>query len=470
MLGRCRLAQSIIAAVGLTAVLVVTVLGFLLSAEEADAIPAFARRYQTACQTCHVIIPKLNSFGEAFRLGGYQIPDVDELYVKDEPLVLGAEPWKEQFPDAIWPASIPGMPPIAIRFINDTQWTNSDAGVSGGTPDTKWNFEFPHEFEILTGGRIGSSIGFFGEVEWHVTGGISTKQGYIVLNPVPRMNIKIGLMDQQFLFSHNNATRVQKNHPLWGNKKPSDWKIGGLSKSPVGFRLQNEQPGIEVSGTVARRLYIGAGLVNGSGNSRYDNDNHKDSYVKAKVKLFGRDFLGTFNEGEEISMETKSTGSWVDNSLLLEGFAYFGEWAAPDPAIENNAFTQVGFAARAKVQDLELAAGVVLGHHDNPWFTAAALETDSTSWFFNTEYMFYPWLMGRVIYESLDWDEPPGSFVGPGYGGSLDQDRILFGPIVALRANMRVAFEFEYYTHHEAAEVNNLSKPHNFWIRLDYAF
>ena len=469
MIDRCRLAQSITAAVGLAAVVAVTALGFLLSADTADAIPAFARKYQTACQTCHVIIPKLNSFGEAFRLSGYQIPDVDELYVKDEPLVLGAEPWKDEFPDAIWPASIPGMPPIALRLITDVQWTNSDSGI-GGNPETKWNFEFPHEFEILTGGRIGSSVGFFGEVEWKQGGSADVKQGYVVLNPAPRISVNVGLMDQKFFLSHNNTTRIQKNHPLWGNKKPSDWSIGGLGKSPVGFRLQDNQPGIEVSGIAARRLYIGAGLVNGNGGKRFDNNNHKDVYVKGKVKLFGRDFLGTFTEDEEISMDAKSTGGWVDNSLLLEGFGYFGEWSASDPAIEDNSFTQFGFAARATVEDLDLAVGFVRSDHDNPWFTAPALETDSTSYFVRADYMIYPWLMGRATFESLDWDEPPGSFVGPGLKGSLDQDRILFGPVVALRANMRVAFEFELYTHHEAAEVNNLNKPHNFWIRMDYAF
>ena len=39
------------------------------------AIPAFARKYKTSCMTCHVAYPKLNAFGEAYRLNGYQIPE-----------------------------------------------------------------------------------------------------------------------------------------------------------------------------------------------------------------------------------------------------------------------------------------------------------------------------------------------------------------------------------------------------------
>jgi hypothetical protein len=37
----------------------------------ANAIPAFARMYGTGCVTCHVVVPKLTPFGEAFRRNGY---------------------------------------------------------------------------------------------------------------------------------------------------------------------------------------------------------------------------------------------------------------------------------------------------------------------------------------------------------------------------------------------------------------
>ncbi len=46
----------------------------LLVPGRASAIPAFARKYQTSCQTCHIVFPKLNAFGEAFRLRGYHMP------------------------------------------------------------------------------------------------------------------------------------------------------------------------------------------------------------------------------------------------------------------------------------------------------------------------------------------------------------------------------------------------------------
>src|SRR5512143_424937 len=90
------------------AVAVVVLLGF---ARKADAIPAFARKYGTSCQTCHVVYPKLTPFGEAFRRNGYRFPGVDSDYVKQPPVVLGQEAYKQLFPDSVWPGILPAYVP-----------------------------------------------------------------------------------------------------------------------------------------------------------------------------------------------------------------------------------------------------------------------------------------------------------------------------------------------------------------------
>ena len=78
-----------------------------LSASRAEAIPAFARRYGTSCQTCHVIYPKLTPFGEAFRRNGFKFPGKDEDFVKQEQVPLGQEAYRQVFPDAVWPGTLP---------------------------------------------------------------------------------------------------------------------------------------------------------------------------------------------------------------------------------------------------------------------------------------------------------------------------------------------------------------------------
>lgn len=39
-----------------------------------EAIPIFAQRYGLSCATCHTALPELNDFGNAFRNGGYRLP------------------------------------------------------------------------------------------------------------------------------------------------------------------------------------------------------------------------------------------------------------------------------------------------------------------------------------------------------------------------------------------------------------
>src|SRR5512142_736558 len=63
----------------------------LASAVPSRAVPVFSRKYQTSCQTCHSAFPKLNPFGEAFRLNGYRMPKETEDQIKQTPVSLGSE-------------------------------------------------------------------------------------------------------------------------------------------------------------------------------------------------------------------------------------------------------------------------------------------------------------------------------------------------------------------------------------------
>jgi hypothetical protein len=70
---------------------------FALLSTSANAVPAFARKYGTACQTCHTVFPKLNSFGEAFRRNGYLFPGNDSNFPMQHGLVrshqVSLSPW-----------------------------------------------------------------------------------------------------------------------------------------------------------------------------------------------------------------------------------------------------------------------------------------------------------------------------------------------------------------------------------------
>src|SRR5216110_2535112 len=46
----------------------------LSTAVPAQALPAFARRFNLACGACHSAVPRLNAFGEAFHENGFKPP------------------------------------------------------------------------------------------------------------------------------------------------------------------------------------------------------------------------------------------------------------------------------------------------------------------------------------------------------------------------------------------------------------
>ncbi len=137
-------------------VLSLPIISFLST--EAGAIPVFARTYQTSCTTCHfAAFPQLNAFGMAFRDRGYRIPPDNEVYVKDTPVVMGVEPWRKLFPNAVWPSDIPGLPPLsAIIMSNFTVMPHNrqDTGQS-------W-FDGVGEVELLSAGTFGESLSWFG--------------------------------------------------------------------------------------------------------------------------------------------------------------------------------------------------------------------------------------------------------------------------------------------------------------------
>lgn len=129
---------------------------FLSSLTKTYALPAFARKYQTSCATCHSVFPKLNPFGVAFKLNGYQFPENDEDKVKEEPVILGAEAYKFVWPGAIWPGSIPVTTPIAFRINSGFSYDTTD-------PNTPTEFTLP-SIQVFMAGSFNERISFFGAV------------------------------------------------------------------------------------------------------------------------------------------------------------------------------------------------------------------------------------------------------------------------------------------------------------------
>lgn len=140
------------------------------------AIPPFARKYHTSCQTCHLDFPKLTDFGKAFKDAGFKFPADDETYLKEAPVMLGAPANKDTFPNSVWPGEIPGLPPVGLRYNQFFQFTGSHNAfnslaapgtVPGVVPATDFQAGF---FSMFTAGNFGSDIAFWVDDDLSVSG------------------------------------------------------------------------------------------------------------------------------------------------------------------------------------------------------------------------------------------------------------------------------------------------------------
>ncbi len=147
---------------------------------KAEAIPAFARKYQTSCTTCHDDFPHLNDFGKAFKDAGFKFPVDDETFIKVPPVMLGAPAQKQLWPHTVWPGVIPGMPPIGLRMNNFFQVVGRNRGnfqfvPTGATAPSIPAFVPRTDFEtglfsIFTAGNFGSDIAFWVDDDLSVAG------------------------------------------------------------------------------------------------------------------------------------------------------------------------------------------------------------------------------------------------------------------------------------------------------------
>ncbi|HSW29403.1 MAG TPA: hypothetical protein VLH75_07985 [Longimicrobiales bacterium] len=112
-----------------------------LAPSQAQAIPAFARKYKLTCALCHAPIPRLTAFGETFAGNGFQMArgetPVDTLTTGDPMLRLQRDI------------------PLAIRV--DAYMS----GLSGNDDVVSTDLKIPWGIKVLSGGQITNDISYY---------------------------------------------------------------------------------------------------------------------------------------------------------------------------------------------------------------------------------------------------------------------------------------------------------------------
>jgi len=109
------------------------------SAANLDAMPAFARKYQMSCKTCHAPFPRLKPYGEEFAGNGFVIKD------KDTPRY-----YIDTGDDAL---SLLREVPFALRLEGFLTYNSGDR--------RQLDFTSPHLLKLLSGGEITRNISYY---------------------------------------------------------------------------------------------------------------------------------------------------------------------------------------------------------------------------------------------------------------------------------------------------------------------
>ena len=393
---------------------------FLLNVPTASAIPAFARKYETSCQTCHVGFPKLNAFGEAFRLNGYRMPKETEDQIKIKPTSLGADAYKRMWPKAIWPSDIPGQIPLAlvVKMANVYASSLDDTGHTIIHND----FQFPQEANLFAGGTLGEHGGFLGELTYseNPDGSSSTEierlhfQWSNAFGPEHLVNFKVGKFaadvgdgfHEMWISTDNGIDTVFHFNPIGLH--------GGTGVGDsAAIALPGDVKGIEVYGVGQHRLFYTAGITNGIGpgaNGSTDANASKDFYGRVDYKFGG---MGLDGDTTGVTLPPEN---WRERSLRVGVLGYTGNgkgfnFPLTDEGgnnfnVQDRNFSRAGLYASWWFDDLNIFGVALTGRDKLDTFDANNVLVDSSShryhsWFVQSDYVILPPLQASLRYENL---------------------------------------------------------------------
>ena len=446
---------------GLRRTLLLTLGGLVLAGSlfPAGAVPIFSRKYQTSCQTCHTIFPKLNPFGQAFRLNGYRMPAEAESedVVKEKPVSLGSEGYKKIWPEAVYPGTIPGHVPLAInmKFAD----VNSSSHDDSGRTIVHNDFQFPQEVNLFTAGTLGDIFGYFGELTYaeRPDGGsdVEIEHAQFHVNspfgPPHLVNFKLGkfspdLADgfqEMWIMTDNGIDALFAFDPIGLNGGT------GLADEPSGVAIPAGVKGIEMYGVAHHRLFYTLGVVNGisPGVDVKDARAGKDFYARVDYKIGG---LGLDGDSTGVTLPPEN---WRETSLRLGLLAYQGDGSkAPfeiadedgNPLkIEDRTFSRLGVFASLYLRDLNVFGVYVRGTDklrrldDTTLDTLSEISRDYSSWFVQGDYVIRPPFQVSLRYESLK----------PGDPAAAKQEFVNANFSYLVRANVKTMLEYRRDVH-----------------------
>lgn len=443
-------------------------------------IPAFARKYQTSCSTCHNDPPELNDFGWAFKKNGFKFPKDDADFVKQPQQMLGAPAYKKVFPRAIWPGELPATIPIAFRYSGFVNYNGKHPLSTGFVP--RVDLFAPNTFTIISAGTFGENL------SWWIDDDISTGgsgadgglgDGYLRVNdvghylhlPKDALNIRFGQFELDLPFTQARTVNL------------TDYDIYDESASALGlgttsnpFHLGTPQRGIEIGGYPNNGNFNWSVAVTNGSDDSPPVSNGKNVYVNVSQQFnLDRDHA----QRKEVQA-AGSTGPHDHTSIRLGAFYDFGQNAInadhtlfPTFGAVDEDYYRIGGYFRFKYQSKFELYGMGMYSHDanlipNP--TTMGLDhgpsINFSGGFAQAEYWAYPWLIPIMRW---DYVNAPFDFSN-GVSKNFFRNRFSPGIQALLRPNVKLEFEFQHTFEVPVPGTSAFFRPNGAVGGIDFAF
>ena len=316
---------------------------------DAEAIPAFARKYQVNCHVCHTRQPRLNPFGEQFLENGYQMPGTED----------GGIVAKLKYGDLTLD-QVSNY--LGVLFATSgVQHVDLKRDVAGSGDQTELGT--PSILRLFTAGTITTNVGFF--VETTTIFGRSSElelgRAFVTLNNLGGMNwghVRVGRFDPSAFFS------MARGRPQFVPIGPKLAPPFGPLATPTVNRWSLTQS------AYASKFY---GLFDRSRAAiqPYDSTLYNSS-EEVGIDIHGRPFgdwflyqVGVLNGGNERAGDSNNSKDWYvmtrfdyaqshDFSANISGFAYIGNHNAKVSTNADVSRSRYGVGARIRYKWLDV--------------------------------------------------------------------------------------------------------------------
>jgi len=368
----------------------------------AMALPVFARRYKTACTTCHVLPPQLNSFGLAFRANGYRMPP-GEGHRQDADVQLGAPEWEGLFPEAFLPGTVPDTPPFAGVVLASIETDR------GQVTTERTNLILG----IATAGNLGQRASWFAAGGFGPNGAAIDRMWLSVDRLAgPWLGVRAGYVEPAVVaFS-------RETHQL-SNEGYLPFEQAG----PAGLPLSATRTALEIFGAgsdpgALRGLEYTLGLAARSARGGLAGD----AYARIAYKFGGIAPAG--DQSGEPGRLSPAIAPLEETSLRIGGFLYDATIGGP-PARPRG--WRAGGDVQLRAARFEAFGAAWAGSDrvadDAPWMS-------SWAWLAGASIRLYPWLMLIGRYEAA-WTE-----------GLAAERKVVLTARAALQQNVAVTADF----------------------------